>query len=239
MSAGDVVLRTMYVLHVTAGVLSLPLGYLALYAAKGGRVHRRSGLLFVGTMLTMSTLGATLAIAHHKTPEVNVPAALLTFYFVLTSLTAVRPIAGWSRRYDVALLVVVLVVAVVDLSFGAKAVALGGQWHGVPAFPFFMFGVVGLIAVRGDVRILRSGALRGAPRLARHLWRMSFALLVASLSLGQVKVLPKVIRSGPVLAIPPLVVLVTMLYWLWRVRARRSTRGIVLVRERAPMPEQA
>jgi len=239
MSAGDVALRTMYVLHVTAGVLSLPLGYLALYAAKGGRAHRRSGLLFVATMLTMSTLGALLAVARPKMPEVNVPAALLTFYFVLTSLTAVRPIPGWSRRYDVILLVVVLVVAVVDLSFGAKAIALGGKWHGVPAFPFFMFGVVGLVAVAGDFRVLRSGALCGTPRLARHLWRMSFALLVASLSLGQVKLLPKVIRGGPVAMIPPLLVLVTMLYWLWRVRAKRGRSSRVQLREHVTTLERA
>ncbi len=221
MSVADVVLRTIYVVHVATGVLSLPTGYLALYAAKGGTLHRRSGLLFVGTMLTMSTLGAILTFARHKTPEVNVPAAVLTFYFVLTSLMAVRPIAGWTRRNDVALTVVVFVVALVDLAFGVLAIAHGGKWKGVPAFPFFLFGVVGLIAVWGDLRIFRSGALNGVQRIRRHLWRMLFALLVASLSLGQVKVLPKALRSGPVLAIPPLIVLIVMLWWLWRVKGRR------------------
>jgi hypothetical protein len=33
----------------------------------------------------------------------------------------------------------------------------------------------------------------------------------------------------PLLAIPMLVVLLTMFYWLWRVRARRTFRGIVTV----------
>jgi hypothetical protein len=221
-----VLLRTIYALHVATGVLSLPTGYLALYAAKGGSLHRRSGMLFVCTMLTTSTLGAILSFVRHKTPEVNVPAATLTFYFVLTAMMAVRPIAGWTRRRDVALMLVALVVALCDLAFGAAAIAHGGRWHGVPAFPFFMFGAVGLVAVGGDVRILRSGALRGSRRIARHLWRMSFALLFASLSLGQVKVLPAPLRSGPALAIPPLLVLVLMLWWLWRVGGRRwSVRG--------------
>lgn len=214
------VLRSIYVLHVAAGVLSLPTGYLALFARKGSALHRRSGLLFVGTMLVTSSLGAILAVARHKTPEVNLPAAVLTTYFVLTSLTTVRPIAGWTRRYDVGFLVAVLAVALLDLAFGVVAVAQGGRWHGTPAFPFFMFGIVGLIAAGGDLRMLRSGALRGARRVARHLWRMSFALLVASLSLGQVKVLPAGIRSGPGLAIAPMLVLVVMLWWLWRVRGR-------------------
>lgn len=224
-----ILMRTIYVLHVAAGVLSLPVGYVALSAAKGGALHRRSGLLFVCTMLASSTLGAILTFVRHKTPEVNVPAALLTFYFVVTALTVVRPIAGWRRRYDVVLMLVALVVALCDLAFGVAAIGQGGRWHGVPAFPFFMFGVVGLIAVGGDLRMLRSGALRGSQRIARHLWRMSFALLFASLSLGQVKVLPAQLRSGMMLAIPPLAVLVVMFWWLWRVRGRRwavpVTRG--------------
>jgi uncharacterized membrane protein len=221
-----VLLRTIYVLHVATGVLSLPTGYLALSAPKGGTLHRRSGMVFVCTMLTTSTLGAILAFVRHKTPEVNVPAATLTFYFVLTAMMAVRPIAGWTRRRDVALMLVALVVALCDLAFGGAAIAHGGRWHGVPAFPFFAFGAVGLIAVRGDLLMLRSGGLRGSRRIARHLWRMSFALLFASLSLGQVKVLPTQLRSGPALAIPPLIVLIVMLWWLWRVGGRRWAAGI-------------
>jgi hypothetical protein len=101
--------------------------------------------------------------------------------------------------------------------------------NGIPAFPFFLFGVVGLLASAGDLRMIRSGALRGVPRLARHLWRMSFALFVAAMSffIGQAKVIPKPIRIPGLLALPVLAVLVTMLYWLWRVRAKRRTeRGI-------------
>jgi putative ABC transport system permease protein len=61
--------------------------------------------------------------------------------------------------------------------------------------------------------------------LTRHLWRMSFALLIAAMSffLGQAKVFPQPVRIYPLLALPVLAVLVTMLYWLWRVRARRSS----------------
>ncbi|MDQ3518536.1 MAG: hypothetical protein M3466_09030 [Gemmatimonadota bacterium] len=38
---------------------------------------------------------------------------------------------------------------------------------------------------------------------------------------------PKPVRIIPLLALPVLAVLVTMFYWLWRVRIRRSFRGIV------------
>ena len=71
--------------------------------------------------------------------------------------------------------------------------------------------------------MMRSGPLEGARRIARHLWRMSFALFIAALSffIGQAKVLPEAIRIPGLLALPVLAVLVTMFYWLWRVRAKR------------------
>ena len=94
-----------------------------------------------------------------------------------------------------------------------------------------MFGVVGLLGALGDFRVLRSGELRGGSRIARHLWRMTFALFIAALSffIGQAQVIPEPIRIVPLLAMPVLAVLVTMLYWLWRVRVRRSLRGIIVV----------
>ena len=97
---------------------------------------------------------------------------------------------------------------------------------------FFIFALIALLATVGDIRMLRSGPLQGTFRLARHLWRMSTALLIAAFSffIGQAKVIPKPIRITPLLLIPPLVVLVTMLYWLWRVRFKKSLRGIFHVR---------
>ena len=60
---------------------------------------------------------------------------------------------------------------------------------------------------------------------------VSFALFIAAMSffLGQAKVIPKPIRIPGLLALPVLAVLVTMLYWLWRVRRKRAFRGTVVV----------
>jgi hypothetical protein len=44
----------------------------------------------------------------------------------------------------------------------------------------FFIGTVMAIAAAGDVRVMWSGPLRGGPRLARHLWRMCFALFIAA-----------------------------------------------------------
>ena len=225
-------MRMTLVVHVLAGGLGLVSGFVALYAAKGARLHRKSGMLFVYAMLTMCVAGVAMAAGRGVAPAVNIPVGVLTAYLVITSLTTVRPPAAGSRWLDLGAMLVALAVGLVDLAFGFEALASAdGTRDGIPAYPFFMFGAVGLLASAGDFRLLRSGTLKGAPRLARHLWRMSFALFIAALSffIGQAKVIPKPVRIPALLALPVLAVLVTMFYWLWRVRIRRSFRGIVRV----------
>lgn len=215
--------------HIAAGGLGIVSGFVALYAAKGAMLHRKSGMLFVYAILTTCVFGTLIAIVRGVAPALNVPAGVLTAYLVITALTTVRPPAAGSRWLDRGAMLVALAVGLTSLTFGFEAIAGGGTRNGMPAFPFFMFGVVGLLASAGDVRVIRSGALTGASRLARHLWRMSFALFIAALSffIGQSKVIPQPVRILPLLALPVVAVLVTMLYWLWRVRIRRSLRGIV------------
>jgi uncharacterized membrane protein len=218
-----------YVVHIFAGSLSLLVGFVALYSAKGATLHRKSGRLFVYAMVTSGVFGMVMALGRDVAPAINVPAGLLTAYLVITSLATVRPPTAGSRWLNVGGLLVALAVALSSFTFAFEAIANGGMREGMPAFPFVMFGVVALLGSLGDVRVIRSGALRGAHRLARHLWRMCFALFIAALSffIGQAQVFPKPIRIRPLLALPVLLVLVTMFYWLWRVRARRSFLGIV------------
>jgi hypothetical protein len=219
--------------HITAGGLGIILGFVALYAAKGARAHRRSGTLFVYAMLTMGLLGATSALVWNVAPAANAPVGLLTAYLVATGLLTFRPPSAGSRRTDIALMLVVSAVCLALFTFGAVAfTSPTGKMYGMPFVPFFIFGSIALLAGAGDLRLIRSGGvqtIRGAPRLARHLWRMCTALIIAAFSffLGQAKVIPKPIRIFPLLVIPPLVVLVTMLYWMWRVRRRRTLRVVV------------
>ena len=222
-------MRMSLFLHILAGAVGLAAGYLALYSTKGGKLHRRSGMVFVYAMLTMSSFGALIAAVKGVWTEVNVSAAVLTAYLAVTALIAVRPPAARvSRWLNPGLMLVALTVGAFDLTFGFEAIAGGGKRNGIPAFPFFMFGVVGALAAVLDVRMIRGGVpLEGAARLRRHLWRMSFALFIAAMSffIGQAKVIPEPIRIMPLLALPVVAVLLTMFYWLWRVRAKSSAQN--------------
>lgn len=213
-------MRFTLLIHIIAGGLGLVSGFIALYSAKGAALHRKSGMAFVYTMLVMSTGGFVIAAARSVAPAINIPAALLTAYLVITALITVRPPFPGRRWLDAVAMLVALGVGLTSLGFGFEAIANGGTRNGMPAFPFFLFGVVGVLASALDLRMIRAGGLQGASRIARHLWRMCFALFIASLSffIGQADAFPKALRIPPLLALPVLAVLVTMFYWLWRVR---------------------
>ncbi|MDQ6829847.1 MAG: hypothetical protein M3081_13390 [Gemmatimonadota bacterium] len=228
-------MRMTLAVHIIAGGIAIVCGFAALSAAKGARLHRRSGMMFVYAMLTMALIGSMMAAVRRVAPAANVPVGLLTAYLVITGLTTVRPPSARSRQLDIGMMLVAMAVTATLFTFGVEVLASAtGKLYGMPAYPFLIFGTIGLLASAGDFRLIRLGGvqtIRGAPRLTRHLWRMSFALLIAAFSffLGQAKVFPKSVRIFPLLLIPPLVVLTALLYWLWRVRVRRSLRGIPAV----------
>ena len=95
-----------------------------------------------------------------------------------------------------------------------------------------------ILAAIGDVRIMRFGMPRGGPRLARHLWRMCFALFIAAGSFFSIrervaKILPEPLTTAPMRTLPILLIFGAMFYWLWRVRGRRALPVIV---RHDPMP---
>jgi len=119
-----------------------------------------------------------------------------------------------------------LIVSAADISIGLAATqSPRGRLDGYPAAMYFIFGGVALLCALGDARTLWLGHLEGAKRLRRHIWRMSFGLWFATTSffLGQAKVFPEPLRHAFGLrAIPVVLVLVVMFYWLWRVRTKRQ-----------------
>lgn len=211
-------------LHVAAGLCAIGAGGVALLARKGDRLHRKSGLLFVGSMLVMAVSGATLAAL--KVDWGTALGGLVSAYMVITGLRTVRPRTAGSHRLDLVVMLMGLSLAVVYMTFGLQALSSStGKRFGYSPTLYFVFGSVTSLAVLGDLRMLRAGGVQGASRLARHLWRMCFALFVAvaSLFLGQQQVFPQAIRKSGLLAVPVLLVLLLMVYWLVRVRLRRRS----------------
>ena len=221
-------------LHILAGGSALVLGMVALSATKGSGLHRTSGIWFVYAMLVMSAAGVMMASLRGVAPAVNIPAGLLTAYFVVTGLTTLGPRSARSRFLDLAAMIVAFGVGLASLALGLQALAGRVTMSRLTAVSFVVLGVVALLAAASDLRMMRAGGLGGASRLARHLWRMCFALLVAATAffVGQPNVFPKALRRLPLLALPVLLVLAVMLYWLWRVRIKGGYPAVIGVPDR-------
>jgi hypothetical protein len=209
-------------LHVLAGASALAAGFLALYSQKGRSVHRRSGRIFAYAMMLMTTTGALVALAFRPNRS-NVIAASITFYLVATGLlTVIRTVRQAPRLYDT-LFGLGFFASVAAWGFGIYALGLpGGVLDHVPAPAVFMFAIVGTLGVIGDARLLREGAIEGVARLRRHLWRMNYAMWIATSSFfyGQARHLPQWFREANLNHYLVLLVAGTLVYWLWRTRAR-------------------
>jgi uncharacterized membrane protein len=200
-------------LHILGGMFALLFGYTALYATKGATLHRKSGLGFVMAMAVMSLTGAFIATL--KPDRGSIIAGLLTFYFVITGLLTVMPVPGQKR--------IEMVAMAWGFVVGLFAI-WAGWWLAQRGRPEAALG--GAI---GDWKMLRAGGIEGKPRIKRHLWRLCFAMWVAAASFfwGPPNRVPEIIRIPALLPIPVLAPIVVMLYWLWRMRGKKTVRGIV------------
>ena len=109
----------MILLHIIGGPIGLTCGAVALSSSKGGRLHRKSGLIFVHAMLVISASGALIGA---RMPEpISVLAGMLTFYLVITALPTVgRPASGFRwMEVGAMLFAPVIVIAAIEFGLGA------------------------------------------------------------------------------------------------------------------------
>ena len=213
--------------HIAGGSVAVASGYVALFARKGAPLHRRMGLVFVYAMLLMGVSASVLAIARGRDSQVG--AGLLVAYFLITALTTVREPTRVSRKID-------LVMAGIGLGKGLSGIVLtvhalmAGVYlvDGGPVAAGLVANGVLLLAGVGDLRVLRTGVLRGGQRLYRHLWRMCYAFFIAtgSFFLGQADEIPAAIRYWPALFVLAFTPLLAIAYWAWRLRPRRQERAL-------------
>lgn len=207
--------------HIAAGILGLVSGAAAMALRKGSRRHALAGRAFVITTLAMAASATVMAYTDPLGEVINVLVGILACYLVVTAwLTARR--GSWIGRPEWVTAMVGLAVAFSLVRYGLEAAETEPAVPGsMPGAVFFVFAAVAFIAVAGDIRTIERGGISGTPRIVRHLWRMCTALFIAvgSLFLGQPQVFPDWLRRSTGLrAIPVLLVLAALVFWVVRVR---------------------
>ena len=214
------------IFHICAGTLGLLSGAVAVSFLKGSRRHGVAGNIFVIAMMGLAASGAYMALL--KSQPGNVLGGTLTFYLVTTAWMTARRKDGRTGIVDWVALLVVFAVAAVDGTFGLEAAnSQTGLKYGYPPGPYFFLGSVALLATIGDIRMLVRGGITGAQRIARHLWRMCFALFIASSSifLARPQLFPPLIRKTGMLYLLSFLPLILMIYWLVRILYTKRAMG--------------
>jgi len=206
------------VLHISGGTVGILSGMAALFPRKGSRLHIRLGHVFYYSMIVMA-VGAVYLAMFKEGSWINSIAGIITFYMVITAKRAATNKSGKSGPLELIGAIYILVVLVVLISLIVDVSQTGPRADGVYVEAYFMFGVIVTLALILDVKVILSGGVYGAQRVARHLWRMCIALYIAaaSLFLGQPQVFPEAIQGTLVFAAPVILVILTLLFWVVRV----------------------
>jgi uncharacterized membrane protein len=204
-------------LHIGGGATGILSGFTAMFARKGGRLHRVAGTVFFVAMLTMASVAAVVAPMLPDGRWTNTTAAVFTLYLVATAWATVRRPAGAVGRFERAAAAVPLAVSAISLALLAYGLSSGGA-NGFATI--YVFGVVCALAAAADLRMIRRGGILGRDRTVRHLWRMGAALFVAagSFFFGQQDRIPAVVLATPIPSILGVAPLVLMAFWWIRTR---------------------
>jgi hypothetical protein len=87
-----------------------------------------------------------------------------------------------------------------------------------------VFGGLALMMGGLDLRVILRGGVTGAARVARHLWRMCFALFIAasSIFLARQQLFPAFMRKTGALVFLSFLPLLLMIFWVIRVHFKNA-----------------
>jgi len=216
-----------FVLHIGGGTLGLVAGTVAALARKGGPLHRAAGNVFFGSMLVMAVFACYLAVVIPG-QMVNLFIGTFALYLVTTAWMTVRREAGTIGVSEkIALFVAVILCApfaILSFQLAAGMTPLfksAVPFKGPVLIAIYAFTAVLAIAAIADAKVVLAGGISGAPRIARHLWRMCLGLTLAAGSAftnGVARLLPGPYHVPTVLFLPQFLPLGLLIFWMIRVR---------------------
>lgn len=201
-----------WLIHFPTGTVTILAAIIAFYYSKGSTKHKKAGQIFIISMLIMLISGGVAGALKGSVGDIFL--AALLFYTVFTAWLTVRhrqPMIG----------IIEYLALVYIIIFGLVAISINPQSYKVeePAL-FIFYAIMSVIFAVGDIRNILLKGMKQTHRLARHIWRIFFALVWAALAFGDkiIKMLDSTIEQLPyVVVIPAIIVLCIMIYWLLKI----------------------
>jgi len=165
------------ILHIIAGTIGLVSGTVNMIRKKGDTYHRLVGLFFLCSMLTVSFSSFALSIIHPNYFLFIV--GVFTLYLVTTGQRYLSlKNLGFSQQptfIDWALTIMMFLLGFVFIGFGIYYLMRQSSFGIV----FIVFGTIGLIMAKTDIKNYRGKSKIKNVWLTIHLQRMSAAYIAA------------------------------------------------------------
>jgi hypothetical protein len=206
-----------WAIHTPTGTLVLVTAVVAMLAKKGSVLHRKAGSWFTVSMMIMLISG--IAAAYLKDSIIDMMLGAFVMYTVFTAWLAVR-----HKKNETGLLEVIALIWVVGLAITAFSISI--SWRGVESsLAYLIWGGLAILCAFGDIRNLYLSGLSGTQRIIRHVWRIGFSLVWAALAFTDkiVKMLGANLKTMQeeqlllIVAVPTMVILITILYWIAKI----------------------
>jgi uncharacterized membrane protein len=204
-------------LHLAIGIFAVVGGFLAMLLPKGKSLHKFAGEIFFYSMLGLCLSGVYLTFV--RSLQFTFFLAIFSLYLLLTGWYAVARKNNSVNLLDKVGFYVISTIGVITLILSVLGWSL--NWYypiSEPSYPsYLIFVVFSAFIAYCDYQMLIAKVLVGTKRLIRHLWRMHFALFIATTIFfgGNSHILPEELRTELILTTPILTVLLFMFGWLF------------------------
>jgi hypothetical protein len=193
----------MIVAHASFGGVALACAIVAMFAKKGGPLHRKTGLVFAIAMTAATALACVIAVIRPNLFLFLI--GLFSLYLVLVGWRAGSKRKKYPARFDYGIAIVVGVASAAMIGVGIDRMTRGDKLGTV----LLVFGIIGGIRALVDLRQFRAGKITGQQRIVRHLTSMVAAFIAASTAFLVVTAdfLPELVRwFGPTFALTPVII---------------------------------
>jgi hypothetical protein len=207
--------------HIVSGGAIVLFGVGAFLLSKGSRLHRLAGNLFFVSMASLFLSGLIIGLLRPEVLGTGV-LGMLTLYLAATGWRTARQSDGKAGAFETgaAVFAVIIAVAVVVAGWQGMNFPIGVKDKMFAPICFVIAGLALCFAAL-DVSVIVRGGVAGSRRIARHVWRMGFAVFFAATAglIGQSLRFPEPVR--PLLYALVLLTLMLTVFWLVRVAFTR------------------